>query len=202
MNPYLARFLIFLIAYLCGSFLTAELVSKIITKKKVAELGGSANPGMANMMSLLGFKAGILVLLGDILKVLIAYLIAYYLFGGQYLFYVCLGATIGHCFPFWHQFKGGKGVATSCAGLILFDPISGFICLFIGFLFALLIGYLSLAGIVIPFVFIIFAYFKFEAEIFILSLLLYVICFYCHYWHKPFPSGSGKKMNWFRRNKE
>lgn len=69
------RLLTLVISYLMGSFLTAEVVTRKLTGKPCKELGTTGNPGMANVMAHLGFKPGITVLIGDVLKVVIAMLI-------------------------------------------------------------------------------------------------------------------------------
>ena len=104
-----------LIGYFLGCFLTAEIVAKKYTGKGASEIA-EGNPGMANIMINLGFVPGILTLIGDVSKCLIAMFLARYLFpeaDKNIMFYAGFGATIGHCFPFWRKFKGGKVVATT-----------------------------------------------------------------------------------------
>jgi glycerol-3-phosphate acyltransferase PlsY len=86
---------------------------------------GSGNAGTTNAMRVLGPKAGLTVFFGDMFKSLVALLLVGALFGGSHpeLVYVLkawtfAGVVLGHDFPFYMNFKGGKGVAT-CAGLLL-----------------------------------------------------------------------------------
>ena len=86
---------------------------------------GSGNAGTTNAMRVLGKKAGIITYLGDCLKAVAASLVIYFLFKSQpsdYLFmlkiYGGLGVVLGHNFPFYMGFKGGKGIAAS-SGVIL-----------------------------------------------------------------------------------
>lgn len=110
------------VAYLLGSFNTAVAVSKGLYKKDVREFG-SGNAGMTNMFRVLGKKAGILTALGDVLKALIAVALGFFVWGtdGQYLAgFFCI---IGHIFPVYFHFKGGKGVIVAAITVLLIDPL-------------------------------------------------------------------------------
>lgn len=101
-----------IISYLIGSFNTAFVVSSI--KKKNLRSGGSGNLGASNTAILLGFKWGVFVALVDILKGFLVVFIAKMFFADYWLlpFVVSSGAILGHIFPFYLKFKGGKGFAT------------------------------------------------------------------------------------------
>ena len=119
MNPAAERILCLLIGYLCGNLVTGEIVTRACTGRPASELGTSGNPGMANVMASIGMKEGLIVLAGDIAKVIAATVLARYLFGKDLgnlsICWAGLGATLGHNFPFWMKFKGGKGVAVGLA---------------------------------------------------------------------------------------
>ena len=122
-----------LIGYAFGCILSAVLVGRLrhidIFEK------GSGNPGMTNTIKVLGKPAGIAVLVGDILKTLFAVLLCEYLFpeqGTLCALYAGLGVCLGHCFPFWHHFLGGKGVACVASAYVLFNPIAGLAALIAG----------------------------------------------------------------------
>ena len=193
------RVIAFLFSYLIGCILTGEIVSHAVAHKPASELGGSGNPGMANVMTYLGFKAGIAVLLGDLLKCLMAMGLAWHLFSAQgriILYYAGLGACFGQSLPFWRHFSGGKAVATSSALLLVYAPLWGFTACFCGLITALTIGYLSLAGVVIPFVFLFPAWFILGKESFALTVVLFLLCFFRHYpWGRGFPAGAGHRMH-------
>lgn len=109
----MARIYATLIGYVFGNFLTAMIVGKLFLKINPTEYG-SHNPGTANMGAVFGKKWGILTCLGDLLKSLIALFIVYFVFPGHInIAYAGLGLILGHCFPIWNHFKGGKGVAVS-----------------------------------------------------------------------------------------
>ena len=194
-----SRVLSFLISYLFGCVLSGEIVSHAVAHKPASELGGSGNPGMANVMTYLGFKAGIAVLLGDIGKCLLAMGLCGKLFpaaGRIILYYAGLGACFGHSLPFWRHFSGGKAVATSSAALVIYSPLWGILALLCGLVTALISGYLSLAGIAIPLFFLFPAWFVFGKECFVLTVVLFLLCFFRHYpYGRGFPAGAGHKMN-------
>ena len=142
-----------IIGYLFGCYLTAEFIVKRETGKSVSELG-SGNPGMVNVAKELGKKDGFLVLLGDILKVVIAYAICYHLFhhslGRLIALYTGLGTILGHDYPFWHGGRGGMGVTVTCTSLILFFPTWGILACVIGLIVLMVTGYKPIANLVIP----------------------------------------------------
>jgi glycerol-3-phosphate acyltransferase PlsY len=147
-----------LIGYLCGNFLTAEAVARRAAGKSAFAVG-SRNPGMANIMANLGFRAGILVLAGDIGKTILAVLLTWLMFlrGGHagriLLLYAGLGVTLGHDFPLWHRFRGGKGVASTCSAIVLYSPGLGLLSDIAGMLAVFATGYLPVGAVVIPVVF-------------------------------------------------
>ncbi len=120
------RLLCILIGYCFGVFQTAFIYGKL-HGIDIRE-HGSGNAGTTNSLRVLGKKAGIIVLLGDILKCILAVVVSWLLFHNTAKDYMPLlqlyagaGAILGHNFPFYLKFKGGKGIATT-AGLILSLP--------------------------------------------------------------------------------
>ena len=121
--------------YLAGSFLTAVFVARTFTEKEISQIG-TGNPGMANVMANIGKKEGVLVLAGDLVKVVIACRICQ-LFFPEHSFeeislYTGFGAILGHNYPLWRKGKGGKGVAVTCAWLTLAFFPYGFLCCIAG----------------------------------------------------------------------
>lgn len=143
-----------LIGYVFGLFQTAYIYGRLhgIDIRNY----GSGNAGTTNTLRVFGTKAGLLVLLGDIMKCILAVVITGVIFGNShpdmvYLLkmYTAAGAIIGHNFPFYLKFKGGKGIAAT-AGLILsFHPylIPMGIVLFFGAFF--LTHYVSLGSLLV-----------------------------------------------------
>ena len=150
----MGRLISLAIGYCFGCFLTAEAVAKLRTGKSATQLGTS-NPGMANISRQLGWRWGALVLLGDIVKTAAACALAALLTREPLaVLYAGFGTTLGHNFPFWKKFRGGKGVATTCTSLVLFHPIAGVLCCLTGLAVTLLTGWLPLGAVVIPALFI------------------------------------------------
>ena len=110
------RVLCLLIGYIMGHFQTAVLYGKLkgVDIRKV----GSGNAGTTNTLRVMGPKAGLVVLLGDMLKCMLAIFVTYLIFGRNnpelivfYMTYTAAGAVLGHDFPLHLGFKGGKGIA-------------------------------------------------------------------------------------------
>ena len=130
-----------LVAYLIGSISFAIIFSKKFAGFDVRERG-SNNAGTTNVLRTVGKKAAALTLICDILKGVVAVLLAMLASNiwqeadGELLKYLAgLMAIIGHTFPVYYGFKGGKGVATSLGVLLVVNPQIGIICL----VFALII---------------------------------------------------------------
>ena len=178
-----SRILSILIGYVFGCILTAEIVARKFAGKPAAKLGETGNPGMANIMASLGFIPGIITLLGDLLKCLLAMLISYLLFhksGWIITMYAGLGCTLGHDFPFWRGFKGGKGVATSSAVIVIYDFVWALIAHLAGMLVTFTTKYLCIAGPVIPLFFMVFMFIKGDTEAGILSIVFSALALLCH----------------------
>ena len=125
---------------------------------------GSGNFGTTNAMRVMGKKAGAIVFVGDVLKVFLACLVTVLLFnGGKFyqgsglliLIYTGFGVVLGHNFPFYLNFKGGKGIAATAAMLLVLDVRIAAICLVVFILVVALTKYVSLGSIVISLVFLI-----------------------------------------------
>ncbi len=171
------------IGYLAGNFLTAEIVARWRTGRSAGELG-SGNPGMANITGQLGIKWGALVLLGDVAKTALACLVCRYgLFpqlGPLAALYAGTGAMLGHDLPVWKHFHGGKGVAATCAALVLTDPLWGSLCCLFGLAVVLVSGYLPLGAVTIPAAFIPVAFLRGGPEAGLLASFLTGMMVYCH----------------------
>ena len=141
------------IAYLIGSIPSAVWIGKAMCGIDVREYG-SGNAGATNTFRVLGKKAGIPVLIVDIAKgyfaLQLAQLIGNYLPGTQQYvnFKLALGiaALLGHIFPVFAGFRGGKGVATLLGILIGVQPVAALICTGIFIVILLLSGYVSLSS--------------------------------------------------------
>ena len=148
---------VLLISYFLGSVNTSIIISKAIYGKDIRTLG-SGNAGMTNMHRNFGIKAAVLTLVGDLLKTVIAVTLSGLVFGFAYKnglsyngegYLAGLMTVIGHIFPVYYKFKGGKGVlATAVMALYLAPGV--FLALFI--LFAIIVAwtrYVSLGSVVV-----------------------------------------------------
>ena len=151
-----------LIGYVCGLFQTAYIYGRI-NGIDIRE-HGSGNSGTTNALRVLGKKAGLIVFAGDILKILGAGFLVTVLFNqgdffgdraALYKLYAGLGAVLGHNFPFYLNFKGGKGIAVTSGLILMMDWRITILCLIA---FALTVGltrYVSLGSLVITALFMI-----------------------------------------------
>lgn len=145
------RIVCLIIGYGFGLVLFADVVSRLRWKKSAREIG-SHNPGTANITRQMGVKWGLVVLAGDLLKTGAACWLCAALFpelGRLVYLWAGLGVTLGHNFPVWARFRGGKGVATTCAFLVLFSPLWCGLCVLLGGAVVLATGYLPVAAVVI-----------------------------------------------------
>lgn len=116
-----------MIGYVFGLFQTAYLYGKLhgIDIRNY----GSGNAGTTNTLRTLGTKAGLIVLLGDIMKCILAIVLTNLLFQNSHAdeiyllkIYAAAGAILGHNFPFYLHFKGGKGIAATAGMILSFHP--------------------------------------------------------------------------------
>ncbi len=136
------------LAYLLGSISSAILLSKIMGFDDPRS-GGSNNPGATNVLRIAGKKAAFFTLVGDFLKGLIPVLIGHLLEIDLLLLALTgFAAFIGHCYPLFFRFQGGKGVATAMAATLAFNWIAGATLIAIWLLFAKVFKISSLAAIV------------------------------------------------------
>ncbi len=145
--------LIGIIAYLIGSISFSVIISKKMAGFDVREKG-SKNAGSTNVLRTVGKKAAIITLICDILKgvvaVLIAYIVGKFVKGIDRAILVQIAAlcvVIGHTFPIFFKFKGGKGVATSLGIILLLNWQIGLICLVFALILMILTRMVSLGSI-------------------------------------------------------
>jgi len=140
-------------AYLIGSISTGVVLSKVFGKGNLQK-EGSQNIGATNVSRLMGIKWGVLTLIGDTLKGMLVVWIGRLVFGGENtptFFLVCLMALavfLGHLFPVFLDFKGGKGVATALGIFILLGPKAILVALLLFILIVFFGKYVSLGSIV------------------------------------------------------
>lgn len=139
--------LIILVSYLSGSICSAVLISRLCSLPD-PRLEGSKNPGATNVLRLAGKKYAIMVLVADMLKGLLPVLLARLLGLSELVISLaCLSAVLGHVFPVFFEFQGGKGVATALGVLIGFHPLLGLLVLLTWLGIAAISRFSSLASI-------------------------------------------------------
>ena len=163
----LDRLICLAVGYVFGNFVTAEFVVRRRSGKHASEVG-TGNPGMANVMQQFGFLPGIVVLLGDLMKTLAACLLSRYVLfpalGVTAAYYAGLGAALGHNYPFWMHFQGGKGVSVTCMAVVCCSPLWGFLSCLGGAAGVLLTKSLSLTGVIVPALFTIASFLLYGTE--------------------------------------
>ena len=145
--------LVALIAYFMGNVSFARIFSKLkhgdITKS------GSGNPGTMNMLRTYGFKLGLLTLICDIIKGVIPALISQFIFGfGTYfgtiaLYLAGVFVILGHNYPVFYHFKGGKGIACILGVFMVDDPIWVLVFIVVAFFALLILDYGSVVTLTI-----------------------------------------------------
>ncbi|MBX4133262.1 glycerol-3-phosphate 1-O-acyltransferase PlsY [Frischella sp. Ac48] len=137
-----------IVAYLCGSLSGAFIVSELMHLRNPRDYG-SHNPGATNMLRVNGKLPALFVLIFDMLKGLLPVYIAYRLtIPSFYLGIIAIVACLGHIFPCFYHFRGGKGVATALGSMMMigFDFTGLFIATWITTV--LITGYASVAAII------------------------------------------------------
>ncbi len=151
MTPSVFYLLLILGSYLIGSISFAVLVSKVM-RLPDPHTYGSGNPGATNVLRTGNKLAAVLTLLGDALKGYVALFLAKALIGVEVdswvLPAVAVAAFLGHLFPVFHGFKGGKGVATALGILLGIDAWLGLATLSTWLIVAFFMRYSSLAALI------------------------------------------------------
>ena len=174
---------VLLVAYLLGSISTSIIVSKIMLGDDIRN-HGSGNAGATNTLRTVGKLGALLVVLGDILKTVIAILFAkLFLKSDPSAIYIAgLGAVIGHNFPLYFGFKGGKGIIVSTVAILFAEPIIGLITAVVAILIIVISHYVSLGSISGAVIFVILSFiFKLSNPKFVVfACVLALLAIYMH----------------------
>ncbi len=165
------EFLLIVLAYLIGSIPTAVWVSKTFFNIDIREYG-SGNAGATNTFRVLGSKWGSFVMLVDVLKGVLAtslyILLPYYLFNEwdrtNFMIGLGLASVLGHIFPIWANFRGGKGVATLLGMAVAIQPLVALCCVGVFLIVLYLTRFVSLSSILAGVSFMIFILFIFNEK--------------------------------------
>lgn len=182
--------IIFLITYLVGSINFGLILGYIQGLDLRSQ--GSGNAGATNALRILGARSGIFVFSGDALK---GYLALYLcesivaqtgtlLFSpSDYLFLSLIFALIGHCYPIWFNFRGGKGAATALGAFLFIDPyfiIFPIIGFFIMFLISRFVGLSTISAFFILFLQTFFIDHGIHHNLHLFSLVIFIFIIYTH----------------------
>jgi len=170
--------LIALMSYLMGSIPFGFLLTKIFLKKDIREIG-SGNIGATNALRTGNKLIGYSTLILDILKAVIPILIIKVQFP-EFIFISSLSIFLGHVFPVWLKFNGGKGVATYIGILFCINYVLGFIFIISWAIVFLISKYSSLSSLLASLSIPIYHYFFIDNENYYFFIIVFILIFYTH----------------------
>ncbi|MCL1987448.1 MAG: glycerol-3-phosphate 1-O-acyltransferase PlsY [Firmicutes bacterium] len=185
------RLLPLLIGYAFGCIQTAFIVGKVLKKIDVRE-HGSGNAGTSNVIRVIGKRAGLLVFICDVLKAIAAFVICAIIFSGGGSFfpsslplepglYAGLGVILGHNFPFFLKFRGGKGVASTLGVMLALDWRAALAVYLIGVCILAITRYISLTSLTMAVLFpVLLLIFSHNPETIIIALIMAALIFILH----------------------
>ena len=192
------RIICLVIGYVCGLFQTGYIIGKV-HKTDIRE-HGSGNAGTTNAFRTFGKKAGVLTLLGDCLKCVLAIVIVRMVYGNSMntilpllTLYAALGCILGHNFPFYLNFKGGKGIAATAGLLLSFDLRLTLVAAIVFLAVFFLTHYVSLGSLLVYVVFVAGIIIMGQNgqftgmsqaniyEMYVLAILLAILAYYKHW---------------------
>ncbi len=169
--------LVAIISYIFGSIPFGFILTKIITKKDIRNIG-SGNIGATNALRSGNKLVGYLTLLLDISKAILPIIYLKYNYP-ELIFISSLCIFLGHLFPVWLKFKGGKGVATYLGIIIAIDLYLATVFGIIWILIYLISKYSSLSSIIASAAIPIYVFFVYEKDLFFF-IIMFVLIFYAH----------------------
>ena len=188
--------IILIISYLIGSIPSALIVGRLGYGVDIRQMG-SGNLGGTNTFRSLGKRAGMIVTVADVLKGTLAASLPMLMGSDLNLLIAGIPAVLGHCYPIFANFRGGKAVATSGGVLLAYSPLF-FVCL-IGFFFIVLYlsKYVSLASMLAAVFAHIYGILNGDK---LLSLMTFVLCVLVLYRHRTnierIVAGTERKITW------
>ena len=178
LNDFNEIFVIIAISYAFGSIPFGYLITKFFLKKDIRKIG-SGNIGATNVLRTGNRIIGYSTLLLDVFKAILP-LIIIKIYMNEYLFIASLSVFLGHVFPIWLKFKGGKGVATYVGILCCINLYLGIGFGFFWIITLIIFKYSSLSSLVaslsIPFI----DYFILKNELIFFYIIMFVLIFYTH----------------------
>ena len=170
-------FFIILLSYLCGSIPFGFLLTKFFLKKDIRKMG-SGNIGATNVLRTGNKLIGYSTLTLDVLKAIVPLIIIKFN-SPEFIFVSSLSIFLGHVFPVWLKFKGGKGVATYVGMLFCINYILGFVFIISWFIVFILSKYSSLSSMIASLSIPIFCFFIYN-ENFYFFTMMFILVFLTH----------------------
>ena len=190
-NVFLYWATLLLIGYASGAVQWAYFISRYFAKIDIRE-HGTGNAGATNVSRVVGMRIAIIVLVMDVLKTILPMMLVAHIFYGQIwglqgyqlltLLITGFGVILGHCFPFYLKFRGGKGMASTAGMLLIFDWRILIICLTVAVFSVILFKYVSFAailGVIALAISTTIFYFEYT-QIVVLSWIICVVCLMRH----------------------
>ena len=171
-------FIIVLISYLMGSIPFGFLLTKIFLKKDIRKIG-SGNIGATNALRTGNKILGYSTLSLDILKAIFPILLIKFYFP-EYIYVSSLSVFLGHLFPIWLKFKGGKGVATYVGILFCLNFMIGIIFTLTWFLIYLIFKFSSLSSLIASLIIPIYQFFYMDDKNYYFYIIMFILIFFTH----------------------
>ena len=170
--------LIILLSYLMGSIHFGFILTKILLKKDIREIG-SGNIGATNVLRTGNKIIGYITLSLDILKAIIPLLVIKFNHP-EFLFISALSIFLGHVFPLWLKFKGGKGVATYVGMLFCINYILGFVFIICWLIIFIISRYSSLSSLIASLTIPFYNFFIIDNNNYYFFIILFILIFFTH----------------------
>lgn len=171
--------LLIILVYLIGSIPSGLIVGKLAKGIDIRE-HGSGNLGATNAFRTLGVKAGSVVIAGDILKGTLATALPFLMHVDIHPLLAGVFAVLGHVFPIFAKFKGGKAVATSGGVLLFYAPLLFITMVAVFFIFLYLTKFVSLSSMLTGIYTVIYSFFVHDTYLLIVVTLLTIFVIYRH----------------------
>lgn len=183
------------VSYLLGSVPMGLILTRIAGKGDLRKVG-SGNIGATNVMRVGGLRMAGLVWLLDMAKAIAAVLIGNYIGGMAFGAWCGFAAIVGHCYPVWLRFKGGKGISSLFGTVLAVSPASFVVCGIMWLIVALTSGYSSL-GAVIVFCFLPVLGFVISTSVGFAFLAIGLLCLWRHRENvRRLLAGTESKIEW------
>jgi len=170
--------LIILLSYFMGSIPFGFILTKIFLKKDIREIG-SGNIGATNVLRTGNKMIGYITLILDILKAIVPLLVIKFNYP-EFLFISALSIFLGHVFPLWLKFKGGKGVATYVGMLFCINYILGFVFIISWLIIFIIFRYSSLSSLIASLTIPMYHFFIIDNNNYYFFIILFILIFFTH----------------------